>query len=214
MSLFHSSGADSFSLCCNANTASLTKSFFVKEGGKITHKDWKTKQMKGAKRSRGWENAAYTVVNHVWYKQVKSCCFHAALPPTLPTTSCISWFVRLSAKFINWAHYPGNLIWISVIVVFCVYRRQREWSCVGLGVTDSLYTCSSCLSCVSARDASVMFQPSKSHRSSAERNAIYIFHYPLSHLSHSLSFWPHLWALLLTDSTCSLLLFLVTHALK
>lgn len=168
--------------------------------------------MKGAKRSRRWENAAYTVVNHVWYKQVKSCCFHAALPPTLPTTSCISWFVRLSAKCINWAHYPGNLIWISVIVVFCVYRRQREWSCVGLGVTDSLYTCSSCLSCVSARDPSVMFQPSKSHRSSAERNAIYIFHYPPSpsfppslFLTSSLSsspHWFHLFSPFISRHTC------------
>lgn len=62
----------------------------------------------------------------------------------------------------------------------------------GLGVTEQslhLYRCAFCalVSCVLVRDPSVLFQQSKSHRSSVERNAIYIFHYPPSafHLSPS-----------------------------
>lgn len=63
---------------------------------------------------------------------------------------------------------------------------------VGLGVTESptyLHPCDFfvCLVCVLVWDPSVLFQPSKSDRSSAKRNAIYIFHYPLplSHLTPS-----------------------------
>lgn len=71
--------------------------------------------------------------------------------PPHPTTSCISSFVRLSAKFINWAHYPGNLIWISMIVVFCVYTRQRwvEMCESGCDCQDCIPAAHVCLVCIS-----------------------------------------------------------------
>lgn len=71
-------------------------------------------------------------------------------------------------------------------------RISAEQRFVGLGVTESptyLHPCDFfvCLVCVLVWDPSVLFQPSKSDRSSAKRNAIYIFHYPLplSHLTPS-----------------------------
>lgn len=108
-------------------------------------------------------------------------------PPAHDFMRYLYWFVSLSVSFINWDNYVGNPIWISVIVVFCVYTHQCWTQIYGSGCGWRAYipvpVCGFfCvrLVCVLVWDPSVLFQPSKSHRSSVERNAIYIFYYPLS----------------------------------